>query len=289
MSFLKELKEDLGQAMNELISDDAMDMAEEAVQAESVDTTKVADAEETEDAVVTDESEVNTLDFDFDAINEILEDEAEATVAEEITMNFDTESEMESSMMEDIMNEIDEDVEAETMVEEPADNNASSDIFVLDDDDVVADEVTEITKGTIIEGNLSSNGSINVYGKVKGNVTCKGKLMIAGTIVGESSASEIFVNNAKVDGDVKSEGTIKIANGSVIIGNVYATSAVVAGAIKGDIDVHGPVIVDGTAVVKGDIKSRSVQINNGAAIEGFCSQCYADIDYKALFDETFSK
>lgn len=289
MSFLKELKEDLGQAMNELISDDAMDMAEEAVQAESVDTTKVADAEETEDAVVTDESEVNTLDFDFDAINEILEDEAEATVAEEITMNFDTESEMESSMMEDIMNEIDEDVEAETMVEEPADNNASSDIFALDDDDVVADEVTEITKGTIIEGNLSSNGSINVYGKVKGNVTCKGKLMIAGTIVGESSASEIFVNNAKVDGDVKSEGTIKIANGSVIIGNVYATSAVVAGAIKGDIDVHGPVIVDGTAVVKGDIKSRSVQINNGAAIEGFCSQCYADIDYKALFDETFSK
>ena len=113
--------------------------------------------------------------------------------------------------------------------------------------------------------------------------------MIAGVIVGESSAKEIFVNNANVDGDIKSEGTIKIANGSVIIGNVIATSAVVAGAVKGDIDVHGPVIVDGTAVVKGDIKSRSVQINNGAAIEGFCSQCYADIDYKALFDETFGK
>lgn len=91
----------------------------------------------------------------------------------------------------------------------------------------------------------------------------------------------------KIEGDVRSDGTVKVGNGTVIIGNVYATSAVIGGAIKGDIDVHGPVVVDSTAVVKGNIKSKSVQINNGAAIEGFCSQCYAEIDYKSLFDETF--
>ena len=34
----------------------------------------------------------------------------------------------------------------------------------------------------------------------------------------------------------------------------------------------------------GNIKSRSVQINNGAVIEGFCSQAYADIDVQGLFD-----
>ena len=114
-------------------------------------------------------------------------------------------------------------------------------------------------------------------------------MIITGMVQGTSTASEIFANNAKIEGDVKSTGSIKIGNGSIIMGNVYATSAVIGGAVRGDIDVHGPVIVDATAVVQGNIKSRSVQINNGAAIEGFCSQCYADIDYKALFDDTFGK
>lgn len=59
----------------------------------------------------------------------------------------------------------------------------------------------------------------------------------------------------------------------------------IAGAVKGDIDVHGPVILDTTAIVMGNIKSKSVQINNGAVIEGLCSQCYADISPSTFFEE----
>ncbi|MCR4842552.1 MAG: polymer-forming cytoskeletal protein, partial [Eubacterium sp.] len=76
---------------------------------------------------------------------------------------------------------------------------------------------------------------------------------------------------------------VKIGNGSVVVGNINATSAVVAGAIKGDLDVKGPVIVDTTAVIVGNIKSKSVQINNGAVIEGFCSQAYSDVNVDDLF------
>ncbi len=72
---------------------------------------------------------------------------------------------------------------------------------------------------------------------------------------------------------------------TVIIGNVFATSAVIAGAIKGDIDVRGPVILDASAIVMGNIKSKSVQINNGAVIEGMCSQCYAEVNPTSFFDE----
>ena len=59
--------------------------------------------------------------------------------------------------------------------------------------------------------------------------------------------------------------------------------------IKGDIDVQGPVVVDTSAVVMGNIKSRSVQINNGAVIEGFCSQCYSDVDVQSLFNGNAQK
>ena len=89
-------------------------------------------------------------------------------------------------------------------------------------------------------------------------------------------------NNAQ--GEVVTSGTAKVGVGSVIIGNITATSAVIAGAVKGDIDVNGPVVVDTSAVVMGNIKSRSVQINNGAVIEGFCSQSYADVDVNSVFN-----
>lgn len=148
---------------------------------------------------------------------------------------------------------------------------------------VVLDETSVITASTTLTGNLASAGSFDIQGTVNGNVSCNGKLVVTGVINGNSSASEFFADVAKIAGEVVSSGTVKIGAGSVIVGNITAASAVIAGAVKGDIDVQGPVVVDTSAVIMGNIKSRSVQINNGAIIEGFCSQCYADVDVQGLF------
>ena len=148
----------------------------------------------------------------------------------------------------------------------------------------VSDEVSVITEGTVIRGDIVSDGSLDVRGQVEGNVGCNGKLVVTGVVNGNSSASEFFADAAKIEGEVVSTGTVKIGLGSVVIGNITSTSAVIAGAIKGDIDVQGPVVVDTSAVVMGNIKSRSVQINNGAVIEGFCSQSYSDVDVQSLFE-----
>lgn len=153
-----------------------------------------------------------------------------------------------------------------------------------DIEDVFEVDTTYITKGTIINGDVSTEGSIDVLGTVNGNVTCKGKLIIGGTVKGNINAGEIYANAAKVEGVVVAEGSVKIGVGSIVVGDISAASAMIAGAVNGDIDVHGPVIVDSTAVIMGNIKSRSVQINNGAVIEGFCSQCYSEIDVKSFFD-----
>lgn len=148
-----------------------------------------------------------------------------------------------------------------------------------------SDETAVITKGLAVKGDLIAEGSINVFGEVEGNITCKGKLMVSGTVYGNAEAGEFFANGAHITGNIVSKGSVKIGQGTIIIGNVTGTSAVIAGAVKGDIDVKGPVIVDATAIVMGDIKSKSVQINIGAAIEGRCSQCYADVSPTAFFKE----
>ena len=147
------------------------------------------------------------------------------------------------------------------------------------------DETAVITQGMSIKGDIASKGSLEILGAVKGNVEVLGKLTITGALEGNSRAAEIFADSAQITGDIHATGTAKVGQSSVIIGNLYATSAVVAGAIKGDIDVQGPVILDTSAIVMGNIKSKSVQINNGAVIEGMCSQCYAEVNPSSFFQD----
>ena len=148
-----------------------------------------------------------------------------------------------------------------------------------------SDEVAIVTSGMKVLGNVESDGSLDLYGSITGNIIVSGKLNVLGCVEGDSKASEIYCEKAKITGELSSTGSIKIGKESVVIGNLFATSAVIAGAVKGDIDVKGPVILDTSAIVMGNIKSKSVQINNGAVIEGICSQCYADVSPSSFFEE----
>ncbi len=152
------------------------------------------------------------------------------------------------------------------------------------DQQTPTDEVATITEGMIIKGDLATTGSIDVIGKITGNIKCLGKLNVTGEINGDSDASEIYAESARITGEIKSKGSVKVGQSTVIIGNIFGSSAVIAGAVKGDIDVHGPVVLDTTAIVMGNIKSQSVQINNGAVIEGMCSQAYADVNPSEFFE-----
>lgn len=149
----------------------------------------------------------------------------------------------------------------------------------------VSDETAVVTEGMSIMGDITSGGSLELIGTVIGNIDILGKLNITGGIQGNSKAAEIYAEGARINGEINSGGSVKIGQSSVVIGNINASSAVIAGAVKGDIDVHGPVVLDTSAIVMGNIKSKSVQINNGAVIEGMCSQCYADVNPTSFFEE----
>lgn len=165
------------------------------------------------------------------------------------------------------------------------DNKGAEKKMEMGMDRVASDETAVITTGMVITGDITTEGSIDVIGTVNGNVEALGKLNITGHVNGNSKAAEIYAESAKINGEVISAGAVKIGASSVIIGNITATSAAIAGAVKGDIDVKGPVILDASAIVMGNIKSKSVQINNGAVIEGMCSQCYADVSPTSFFEE----
>ena len=144
--------------------------------------------------------------------------------------------------------------------------------------------VTVITKGTTINGSIVSDCSLEVMGTINGDIECLGKLTISGKVTGNSLASDVVVNTDRLEGSIVSEGNVKIGLGTVVIGDITATSAVFAGAVKGEIDVKGPVVLDSTAIIKGNIKAKAIQMNNGAVMDGFCSLSYADLQIDDIFE-----
>ncbi|MDE5940111.1 MAG: polymer-forming cytoskeletal protein [Lachnospiraceae bacterium] len=313
MGFFSDLKDDLSQAVNELMPEEELEAAlaaegQAGEQAsadaaapetpstdetlESLDLSGMLDkieelgmpepqaVPEAEDALVGEPLEEEVLEpepiIEEAAAEEPMAAEEEPAVEEAVI----EEEEAEPVMEEEIL------TEAETPVEEKDETSGGKGkTMEVQANRVAVDETAVVTEGMTITGDIVSEGSMELIGTVNGNLDILGKLNITGTIQGNSKAAEIYAEGAKISGEVNSLGSVKIGQSSVVIGNITATSAVVAGAVKGDIDVQGPVILDTTAIVMGNIKSKSVQINNGAVIEGMCSQCYADVNPTSFFEE----
>lgn len=220
-------------------------------------------------------------DFNEDAAvaeEEVIVEEAIEEVAAKAT---DGDEEVDESLLENLFDEsapADEDVivEEDYVIEEPEQPAAKA--------ETSEDQVTVITKGTTINGSIVSDCSLNVMGTINGDIECIGKLTISGNVIGNSVASDVYVNAKRLDGNIDSEGTVKVGLGTVVVGDIKAGSAVVAGAVKGELDIKGPVIFDSTAIVKGNVKAKSVQMNNGAVLEGFCSLAYASVDIDDIFE-----
>ena len=282
MGFFKDFKEDASQAMKELMPQDDEVLDEEGTDEDDL----VVNTLEDELDVESELSKLNGLLESVPKEETPVKEPAPETTQEKTTKAVTNKEEPFMSMeKETSVNPINLGGKAESVMPTMTQMHTQQEAPMRKPEPVVTDEVTLITEGSSLTGNLSSNGSIDMRGTVIGDVQCNGKLTVTGNIRGNTTSAEFFADNAKLEGEVTTTGTVKIGLGSVVVGNITATSAVIAGAIKGDIDVQGPVVVDTSAVVMGNIKSRSVQINNGAVIEGFCSQCYADVDVESLFVE----
>ncbi|MBO4292078.1 MAG: polymer-forming cytoskeletal protein [Lachnospiraceae bacterium] len=302
MGFFTDLKEDLNQAVSELIPEEKGQDAETAKQeeiSEQEPTEKqLADLEEMlqniDELKITEESEENGQEWENAAQEEKIDEsisELQGTV-EALQGKLDDlkeEPETKGSNLEKELRDAFGAAEGEETVEMDAIKHGAEIMdksWVLDLKDMeTMDETAVITSGMRIKGDILSNGSVDIIGEIVGNVQLTGKLNVTGKINGNTKAEEIFADAARINGDMISDGPVKIGVGSVVIGSIEAASAVIAGAIKGNIDVKGPVILDATAVVLGNVRAKSMQINNGARIEGMCMLCYAEQSATKFFEE----
>ena len=273
MSFFKDLKDDIGSAMGDFENDDN----------QMVDTLSETGSDDFDDFNL---SEEDALGVDTEMIEKMADEDSFNFETEEIAAEDPVSYETKSEDVEIIPDGVTDTIPT-------TDNNLytgdiGADTVTVESNTATPAESgtnTVISKGTDINGSIVSDGSLEVFGTVNGDISCLGKLSISGVVKGKSSAAEVYLHTDKLDGGITSKGCVKIAPGTVVIGDITAASCVVAGAVKGNLDVNGPVVVDSTAVIKGNISSKGIQINSGAVVDGFCALPYASVDIDSFFED----
>lgn len=98
--------------------------------------------------------------------------------------------------------------------------------------------INMISQGTIIDGSLISKNDVRISGRV--------------------------------DGEVRAEGKVILANEGYVKGNVNAGEADVAGTVEGELNISKRLILRQSARIKGDIQTKVLLVEEGAVFEGAC-------------------
>jgi cytoskeletal protein CcmA (bactofilin family) len=99
--------------------------------------------------------------------------------------------------------------------------------------------MTMLGQGTLIEGNVNSDGDIRIDGEVKGTLVSKSKVVVG------------------VTGSVE--------------GDIHCQNATVEGKVNGNIFVADLLILTKSAMVNGDIQLKKLVVEEGARFTGKCS------------------
>jgi len=96
--------------------------------------------------------------------------------------------------------------------------------------------IDRIAEGTVLEGSVNSAISIRVDGRVKGSITCAGRVVVGKT--------------------------------GVIEGEIECDSADVEGTLNSTVKVKGLLELKSTAVLNGDTQVGKLKVDPGAEING---------------------
>jgi len=99
-----------------------------------------------------------------------------------------------------------------------------------------AEDVSILSSGVKIDGNMYSQGNVRVDGKIIGDITVNGNLTL-----GESS---------------------------VLTGKIKAQNISVSGKIEGNVTASEKLILESKSVLIGDIQSKILVIEEGASFDG---------------------
>lgn len=102
------------------------------------------------------------------------------------------------------------------------------------------------------------------------------------SITGDIATDGTVRVDGRVEGTLHRTNTMIIGAGAVVIGNVEAREVVVGGDVTGDLVVSGRVEVKQSGTVRGDIRAAAVMLEEGGTIHGHVLVHPLDSDMPAI-------
>lgn len=102
--------------------------------------------------------------------------------------------------------------------------------------EIITDDVSIISRTVKIEGNIFSDGNVRIDGLVNGNISVNGNLTVGDT--------------SQINGEIK------------------ATNIVLNGKLNGKVTADEKLRLESKAILKGDLVSKVLIIEEGAFFEG---------------------
>jgi cytoskeletal protein CcmA (bactofilin family) len=137
-----------------------------------------------------------------------------------------------------------------------------------------ADEMTIISKSTMIVGDIRTLANITIDGNVRGKVDVLKDANIRGMLIGDLVCSNTDMKGSSIQGNVFAKGSTYIDNDSILLGDLTAQFASIDGKVKGNIEIGSKVELHPNAIVAGNINTNTISIADGANIRGFINTTF---------------
>ncbi len=140
------------------------------------------------------------------------------------------------------------------------------------------DEITVISKNTIIDGNVRSLANMQVDGNVKGNVQTTRNIEMSGKVVGDITCNNANMNSAAMQGNVTLKGKVRMDRDTILIGDLTSQYADINGRVRGKLEIGGKAELKRDAIIFGDINASTIAVTDGAIIQGYVNTTYLSKD-----------
>lgn len=144
--------------------------------------------------------------------------------------------------------------------------------------------MTTIARGTVLIGEINSDGDVELLGSVKGKVSTRGDIRANGKIVGDLIGRDIELLACAVQGNIIASGMVTVDWDSVVVGDVKGENFCLDGKIKGNVTVEKEAKFQPKAILAGNVTTASIAMSQGAKIQGAVNIPLSEKETNMSFD-----
>ncbi|MPN12849.1 hypothetical protein SDC9_160169 [bioreactor metagenome] len=128
-------------------------------------------------------------------------------------------------------------------------------------------ETTYVSKDTKITGKIVSKSNLDICEDVLGDLESQNSIKISGKVEGNIIGKNIEINNAVIKGNIHASERLHIVNQSEIVGDLFANEIELNSIINGNITVKKGINIQKDTKIVGDITAQTIDIEKGAIVK----------------------